>query len=41
MIIIKISHVAMHRKPGELRCMKVLFIDQDSALNYIRAVNKF
>ena len=36
MIIIKITQVEMHPKPGERSCLKVLLIDQDFALNYIR-----
>ena len=36
MIIIKITHVAMHPKPGELSYLKVPLIDQDSVLNYIK-----
>lgn len=46
MIIIKITQVAMQPKPGEPSCLKVLLIDQDPALNYIKrqqilAVNRY
>ena len=41
MIIIKITQVEMRPKPGGLSCFKVLLIDQDAALNYIRRQTNF